>query len=531
MTRKLTVLLALLALALPVAAGAQSSDASDARWGNRTNSRPGSAEEEVFYGAFETIADYHLSTYSDSALWDLALDGLLRSIDDPYATVFSPDEFDEFEEQTTGNYAGIGVTITQLSDAVTITGVFRGTPADRIGLLVGDVIVGVDGEDATEWTTGDASARIRGEVGTSVEVSVAREGYDEPIPHNITRYTVHVSAVRHDVLESGVGYIAIDRVARNSARELRDAIVDLADTEGIVIDLRRNPGGYLDESLSMADLFLSPGQRLASTKSRDPRRGGQREESWDARTPPILPDVPFVVLVDRFTASAAEIVTGALQDHDRALVLGERTFGKGVVQTLMPLPRGYQIRLTTGSWHTPLGRSLHRQRDAAGRAIPEDPDTIPTVTTASGRTLLAGGGIFPDVEIANDTLKLVERELVVATQSAEVPLGLRIEEFAFARAQASRSGGEPADLSDRDFDDFVAGLVDEGMPEEAVADPVARAYLNWQTRISVAERLDDFALATAFRMERDRVLAEAVHLLTISRSQPDLFRAAAEGPQ
>jgi len=526
MTRKLTVFLALLALGLPSAMAAQSTDASDARWNTDSRNRANSAEEEVFLGAFETISDFHLSTYSDSALWDLALDGLLGAIDDPYASVFSPDEFEAFEEQTTGNYAGIGVTITQLNDDVTITGVFRGTPADRIGLLVGDIIVGVDGEDATEWSTGDTSIKIRGEPGTAVEVSVARQGYAEPIPHKITRDNVHVSAVRHDLLESGVGYIAIDRVARNSARELREALHALADADGIVIDLRRNPGGYLDESLYMADLFLEPGQKLASTKSRDPRRGGEREESWDARTPGILPDVPFIVLVDRYTASAAEIVTGAMQDYDRALVLGERTFGKGVVQTLMPLPRGYQIRLTTGSWYSPLGRSLHRARDGAGRPIPEDPDTIPVVTTDAGRELLAGGGIFPDIEIANDTLKAAERQVVLAAQQAEVPLGLRIEEFAFARAQEVRTGNTDASVSAAETDAFLEGLIEEGLSAEAVADPVSRTYLNWQMRISVAERLEDFALATSHRVERDLVLAEAIALLQAADSQTDLFEVA-----
>jgi carboxyl-terminal processing protease len=528
MTRTLPVLLALVATVFPLGATAQSSDASSPRWESTRSGTAGTAEEEVFLGAFETIADYHLSTFSDSALWDRALDGLLSAIDDPYATVFSPEEYSQFEEQTTGNYAGIGVTITQLSDAVTITGVFRGTPADRVGLQVGDVIVGVDGDNATEWTVRDASNRIRGEVGTTVEVSVAREGYTNPIPHAIKRDNVHVSAVRSGMLPGNVGYVAIDRVARNSAREVGQAMQSMATADGVVIDLRRNPGGYLDESLFMADLFLAPGQKLASTQSRDPRQGGQREESWDARTPPLLPDVPIIILVDRYTASAAEIVTGALQDHDRALVLGERTFGKGVVQTLMPLPRGYQIRLTTGSWHTPLGRSLHRPRDGSGRPATEDLDTIPAVTTKSGRDLLAGGGIFPDLEVENDTLRIVERELVAAAQNAEVPLGLRIEEFAFARAQEARNGQASSEITPEDFQGFVDALLDEGLPPEALEDPTALAYLGWQTRISLAERLEDFVLATEHRMERDRVLTEAVRLLTVTDTQTDLFQLALE---
>lgn len=528
MTRKVLVLVALAAILSPAAGVAQSGDASNPRWSSsRSANGSGSLEEQVFMGAFETISDYAMDAFSDSALWARALDGLLSAIDDPYASVFSPEEFSQFEERTTGNYAGIGVQITELSDAVTITAVFRSTPAQQVGLQVGDVIVNVDGEDARDWSVRDASDRIRGEVGTTVRVSVSREGYPEPIPHEIRRDNVHVSAVRQDVIDGNIGYIAVDRVARNSAREVAEALRELSGTNGIVIDLRRNPGGYLDESLFMADMILKPGQKLASTRSRQPGGQGAREESWDARSPSIVPDgKPMVILVDRYTASAAEIVTGALQDHDRALVLGERTFGKGVVQTLMPLPRGYQIRLTTGSWHTPLGRSLHRARDGEGRPLPEDLDTIPRVTTEAGRELLAGGGIFPDVTIRTDTLLVVEREFVAAAQQADVPIGLRIEEFAFQRAQDIRNGLRDRELSEADFSAFVESLQAEGLPASAVEDERALAYLNWQTRISIAERLDDFALATRYRMERDNVLSQAVELLHSSPTQAQLFASA-----
>jgi len=532
MTRKLLVLVALLALLSPIAATAQSSDASDPRWGStRSPDGASSAEAQVFQGAFETISGYHLSAFSDSALWELALEGLLDAIDDPYASVFSPDEFNAFEERTTGNYAGIGVQITRLSDVVTVTAVFRGTPAARVGLQVGDIIVGVDDEDATDWSVGDASEKIRGKVGTTVRVSVAREGYAEPIPHSITRDNVHVSTVRQGVIHGNIGYISVDQFSRNSAEEVRQAIQALSGVDGVVLDFRRNPGGYLDESLMMADLFLEPGLKLASTKSRDPRRGGEHVESWDARTPELVPNTPMIILVDRFTASAAEIVAGSLQDHDRALVVGERTFGKGVVQTLMPLPRGYRLRLTTGEWHTPLGRSLHRPRDGAGRPLAEDVDTLPTVTTEAGRELLAGGGIFPDMVIEADTLKIVERGLVAAAQSSELPIGLRIEEFAFSQAQAVRAGDATADVSDTALDAFVAALEAEGLPPEAIDDDAARAYLHWQMQISVAERLDDFSLATEHRMERDRVLTEAVELLKASSSQSDLFASVDTEPR
>ncbi|NIP56787.1 MAG: PDZ domain-containing protein, partial [Gemmatimonadetes bacterium] len=378
-------------LLLPTAAAAQTGagPTGAADRADRTRADSAAAEgAEIFLGAFRAIRNYHLEAYGDSALWRKALEGLIQELDDPYATVFTPDEYSEFQEDNTGNYAGIGVTISRLNDLVTITAVFRGTPADQVGLQVGDRIVGVNGSDATDWSIDQASGRIRGRPGTTVDVEIARPGLGESIPFTIRRDEVHVPAVTAERITDDVAYIQIDRVARSSAQEVDSAIAELEGARGVILDLRRNPGGYLDEALELSDLFLEPGQTLASARSRVPGSGGEtREERWQARSPARIPDLPIVVLVDEYTASAAEILAGALQDHDRALVMGERTFGKGVVQTLMRLPGNRRIRLTTGSWFTPLGRSLHRPRDREGRPVAESRDTFPTVVTASGREL------------------------------------------------------------------------------------------------------------------------------------------------
>jgi carboxyl-terminal processing protease len=319
-------------------------------------------------------------------------------------------------------------------------------------------------------------------------------------------------------------------VARGAAQEV-DSVLRLLDgAEGLILDLRRNPGGYLDESLMISDVFLNPGSKLASIQSRSGRGDGGdvAEESWNARFPARMPEAPIIILVDEYTASAAEIVTGALQDHDRALVIGQRTFGKGIVQSVLDLPYGHKLRITTGSWHTPLGRSLQRDRDEGGLPLPEDADAFPRVRTISGRELVAGGGIFPDIEIGNDTLKSSERALLERTAELEIPLALRIQEFGFEEAQRVRQAGQSASaLNEEAFDAFMGRLQTEGVPGDLLGDPDVLDYLRWQSRRVLAERLSDVGASIRVLMDRDPALAEAMRLLSEARTQDDLYAAAA----
>jgi carboxyl-terminal processing protease len=519
MTRRTPTLLLLLCLFAPNL-GAQQLPRTEVRE---------SEQADVLAAALDAISQMHMNGLADSTLWEAAIDGMIEALNDPYASVFTPVEAEAWEEETTGNYSGIGLQITQLNDAVTVTAVFRSTPAMQVGIVVGDVIVGVNEHDASDWTTDMAADSIRGPTGTNVLVKIKREGFPEPIPFDLTRAQVHVPAVNWGVLESGIGYVVMDRVARNAAREMDEALRQLADARGLIIDLRRNPGGFLDESLMLADIFLTPGSTLASTVQRVPGAPASElsSESYDDRWPARVPDLPVVVLVDRFTASGAEILAGALQDYDRALVLGERTFGKGVVQTVMRLPHGRRLRFTTGSWQTPLGRSLQRARDARMMPLEERLDTFPRVTTASGRSLINAGGIFPDLEVEDDTLTLGERELLQTVGEAQFPLGLREAEFGFEVANELRGTDRGVVLEDARFQAFVQDLIAAGLPEEAVADASVRDYLNWRARLTIAQRMEDIGAEADIRMERDPVLTEAVRLLSQGESQADLFAAVA----
>ncbi len=485
-----------------------------------------SPEARVFMGTLDAIRDFALDAQVDSVLWERAIEGLIRELADPYAAVLSPDEVRAFEEQSTGNYAGIGIAISPLNGSVTITHVYPDTPADNAGLHVGDRIVGVDEDRAGTWTVEDASSRIRGVPGTTVTVHISRDGTEEPIPFEIRRQQVHIPAVTSERIFGDVGYIALDRVTRNSAAEVDSVLTQLSDVRGLVLDLRRNPGGYLDESLNVADLFLERGSVLVRTRSRT--RGGNgeiREDAARARLTPRVQGVPIIVLVDQFSASAAEIIAGALQDHDRALVIGERTFGKGTVQSVVPLPEGRLIRLTSGEWYTPQGRSLNRPRDADGHLL--DSEAIEEFTSRGGRTLLGGGGVFPDLEIEEDTLTLAEQAFLTGAAEAEVPVQQRIRETAFAVAQEARASGVAPDRFPEDV--FLAlrtELVEAGVPEALLVAEV-ETYLLQRLGEELYQRMDRMDLYLQLRSQRDRALETAVRFLLEAEDQDGLFALAA----
>ena len=524
MIRKTVLGLSLaLVLALP-SAGQSQNDA-----GGRRSARQGvaTAEAQEFLAAFRIIRDYGLEVHSDSTLWFRAVDGLIRELNDAYAQAFAPAEYDEFQEKNTGSYAGIGVQITTLNEVITVTAVFRGTPAEESGLQVGDLIIAVNDESTEGWTTGDASDAIRGEVGTTVQLSIARQGLSAPLRPTVRRDSVHVEATEADLVGPNVAYIGLDRVARGSADEVEAALSQFKDARGFILDLRGNPGGYLDESLDISDLFLPEGVRLASAESRVPGEAGRSlDEAWTAETPDRIPGKPMIVLVNRFSASASEIIAGALQDHDRALVIGERTFGKGVFQNVFQLSETRHLRITTGEWFTPLGRSLHRPRTAQGNPLPEDPDNYPVITTRGGRELVAGGGVFPDLEIRNDTLTVLEREFISQTDNAGVPLSPRIEEFSFEQSQKLRAeGGDPV-LDPVAFEDFLTGLAEEGADRTLLDSDEVRAYLEYQVGQRIARRMDRLGRAMELRALRDPVLATALQLLGEVETQEELFAAA-----
>ena len=497
---------------------------------------PGSEGARIFLQALERISRHHVSAPGDSTLWELAIQGLIEKLDDPYATVLTEEEYGQFTETNTGNYAGIGVQITNLGSRVTVTAVFRDTPADGVGMLVGDEIVWVEGHDARDWTIDVARDSIRGEPGSVVNIRVERDGYAEPIPFAITRANVHVPAIQSSWAGEGIALFGIDRIARAVADELDTALQEYRDADALIIDFRSNPGGLLDESLRVSDLFLAPNQAIASVSGAlSPDAGGEiQTQAWSARSPPRMSETPIIILVDGFTASAAEIIAGALQDHDRAVVIGERTFGKGSVQTLYPLPAGRQLRITTGSWYTPLGRSLQRARHHDGTPVPETEEDLGWVETASGRRLRTGGGVFPDLVVEQDPPKPEELALLNQAAELEVPIGVMVREYALDLATEALRNGVVERLPSSAFDALAHSFVELGMDAEVVQNAVAREYLDRWTQLRYLYRADERELYLEVLAEEDRVLAEALRLARGSGTRAELFamvdRAGAQSP-
>jgi carboxyl-terminal processing protease len=345
----------------------------------------------------------------------------------------------------------------------------------------------------------------------------------------LRREEVHVPAVEAQRVFGDIQYLLLDRVTRNSGTEVDSVISNMGDPKGLIWDLRQNPGGYLDEALTLSDLFLDRGSVLVRTRSRIRGTEDVREEAARDRMTPRMADLPIVILVDRYSASAAEIIAGALQDHDRALVIGERTFGKGTVQSVIPLPEGRMIRITSGQWFTPQGRSLTRARDAEGRLIESAADSTEEYRSIGGRMLVGGGGVFPDLEII-DTLSTSEQAIFAAAAEAEYPLATRIQEAAFRAVQLARDAGVPSDGAPAAFpteamDDVFSSLLDSGIDPALLTDEI-RDSLRWRVEMVFHQRMGRDDRSLEVRSERDPVLGTAIRLLNEADSQDELFALA-----
>jgi carboxyl-terminal processing protease len=332
-------------------------------------------EISQFMTVFERVKAEYVDQVTDEQLVRGAIDGMLASLD-PHSSYLDARGFRTLMTATDGNYGGLGLTVTMDDSAVKVIAATRGTPADRAGIKPGDFITHIDGRLFYGGTLDEAVDRMRGNPGTSVRLTIARPGRDRPFDVSITRAIIDIPAVRSEVRD-GVGIITVSTFSRVTTESTARAMADIErqlghPPLGYVLDLRSNPGGLLDQAVGLSDLFLERGEIVS-------QRGRRRTdiERYYARPGDAAHGVPIVVLVDAGTASASEIVAAALQDHRRAVVMGERTFGKGSVQTLLPLGDGSTaLRLTTARYYTPSGRSVQEGWITPDVLVPQltDPD-------------------------------------------------------------------------------------------------------------------------------------------------------------
>jgi carboxyl-terminal processing protease len=429
------------------------------------------SQARLFQEVMSHISDRFVDLKDPSDLYKMAVDGLLNELGDPHTAFMTPADYDQLRLSTQGEYGGIGVQIGKRGDWITVILPLPNTPGERAGLRAGDQIVEVDGESARGWTEDVAVSRLRGPKGESVRIRVARPGVGETQEHVIVREEIHISAVSSAfMLPGNVGYVEMTTFSEAATSELRAAIDRLRGegARGMVLDLRRNPGGLLDQGIAVADLFLERGQLVSETKS----RVANQNQRFAAMQRDAYPGLPVVVLVGPGSASASEIVAGALQDHDRALVLGRTTFGKGSVQTLYPLSGQNWLKMTTARWYTPVGRSIERPFDGedhpvelAEGEIAVQPDTItrPEYRTDAGRIVYGGGGIHPDLVVMPDTFLVAERPFFQETlRQSGIWVNARLS-YAVSYVQRNPNLRPGFEVTPAMLDEFYRTLTQAGM--------------------------------------------------------------------
>jgi carboxyl-terminal processing protease len=366
---------------------------------------------KVFLSALSAIeANYVEDTESDRLVYG-AIRGMLGTLD-PHSSFFDPNEYARMRERQEGRYYGLGITIAAIDGDITAQSVFEGSPAYKVGVRRGDVIARIAGEDAKGWTTDQAMLKLRGPKGTTVRIEIRRRGYAQLIPLDVTRDEVQILTVpAYFMIDATTGYIHLKDFGENTDREVTQALRELSakGMRRLLFDVRQNPGGPLDQAIKVANQFLTRGKMVVYTRGRI----SNSHQDYRATEDGGFTDVPMVVLVNRNSASAAEIVSGALQDHDRAYIVGETTFGKALVQSVYRISLDAGLALTTAHYYTPSGRLIQRPWDTSfdeylsysmrdqDAAKPHDPSDLKR--TNAGRPVYSGGGIEPDRHITGQS--------------------------------------------------------------------------------------------------------------------------------
>ena len=471
-------------------------------------------------------------------LYDAALESVVQSLNDPNSTLLQAPDWEDMQIRTRGEYGGVGLEVVQRDSFVTIMAPVPGTPGSRAGLRPGDRIVEVEDQSVEGWSTDQVAQLLRGQPGTSVRMGVRRHGVERVIPYEITRAVIQLSAVPFALLlEGGVGYVPVEIFNGTTTSEVRAMVDSLAGEgmESLIVDLRRNRGGLLLEGVGLSDMFLDAGSSIVEVRGRT-----SPVEHYRAGADQERPGMPVVVLVGHWSASASEIVAGALQDHDRALLIGAPTFGKGSVQSLFPVSGGRVLKLTTARWFTPSGRSIQKEPreqlvttengviTLRGRVV-QYPDLAdrPRFTSAGGRVLHGGGGIVPDLWVLPDTLTAEENDAVRKLFEFDGQYVLAMQNWAVRYLQVHAALEPGFVITDADFADFHTSLVARDDVEMTLAElDQARRTVEYHLGSEIALQ----AWEDRGRFERnaalDTQLQRALELLLAARSPQDLFRLA-----
>ncbi len=369
-----------------------------------------SADIRIYNNVVKNLLSEYVDDIDSRSLINSSIEGMLKNLD-PYTIFLRSEDQTGIGMLTRGTYGGVGIRLGMRGKVLTVIAPMEGTPAHRAGVRPGDHIIRIDSIYTKEYSTDKAARLIRGKPGTKVTLTFMRPGEDEPLPIDLIREEIKVNDLPYYGLENGVGYINLTRFSKDTADQLKAALKDLTEQglEGLILDLRGNPGGLLRDAVDIVDAFVEPDLRIVETRGRTKksRRIYKSEEE-----PVLAADIPLVILVNGGSASASEIVAGAIQDLDRGVIMGSETFGKGLVQSIFPLGKNTSLKLTTAKYYIPSGRLIQREDYLDNDVLTDGLDKHDSLfVTSHGRIVKGGGGITPDVLLEAEPLTPLYRTL------------------------------------------------------------------------------------------------------------------------
>ena len=468
----------------------------------------------LFDAVMRRVEESWVDSASAEDLYARATTGLVQQLGDPNTAFLTPDRLKRLREVVSGSYNGVGMSVDIRDGWITVLAPRPGSPSERAGIRAADRLLEIDGQTTKNWSVEEARNALRGPLGSKVKLVIERSGVK--IPLTLERSDIHVRSVqRATILDDHVGYTAIGSFTDSTNIELVQTVDSLvrAGATSLTLDLRNNPGGLLSQGVAVAELFLDAGQKVVSTKG----RSATSNASYAASSAQRWPNLPIIVLVNGGTASAAEIVAGALQDHDRAIVIGRPSYGKGSAQAVIGLANGAALKLTDALWYTPAGRSIDRAHPLHGTgrsqsATPAD-TTRPHYKTDKGRVVVGGGGIMPDLVLGDSLVPPAERAWVAAVGSR---VGIFRDALATYAAQVVRSGI----VKDPDFK--VTPEMRDGFWREMSAKKLvvprdifddAHEAIDRVVGAEIAQQAFGVAGAQRRAVHLDPVVAQALHLL------------------
>ncbi len=441
---------------------------------------------DIFATLFKEVNTYYVDEITPAKLVKTGIDAMLRSLD-PYTNYIPEDDIEDFRTMTTGQYGGIGASVVKRNGKTVVQSAYEGYPAQKAGLLPGDEILDINGVVVDKKSNGDISKLLKGQANSVVKLLVTRYGQDKPVQIDITRDKIQVENVPYTGMISGdVGYFQLGSFTVDAGKEVRAAVTKLKEqgAKKIVFDIRDNPGGLLNEAVNISNLFIDKGLDVVSTKG----KVTEWNKTYRALDVPLDTQIPVAIITSSRSASASEIVSGVLQDYDRAVVVGERTFGKGLVQATRPLSYNSQLKVTTAKYYIPSGRCIqeidyaHRSEDGT---LGKFPDSLRTAfKTTAGRTVYDGGGVAPDVEVNDREIADITRILLQKSYLFDYATRYRAEHPAIVPARQFK-------LSDVDYQKFVAYLQGKNISYSTDAE---KALTDLSKKVKEDKHYDDVKL-------------------------------------